>query len=265
MKKLWQFILCASLFLAFVFSSMSAFAEPKAIDDWQPAEGLYLRKNANGIPNGRIDVIIIKDFYMNPSVLVGVESRNYTGNSHEGSDMAPRIYIAGTMDASQVVLTKGYSDKRNPAPDPRILPPMTCVVYNATVNNKSITLTPQYFDGAKTKAMRTDPDLAGTYVWQGDYASPSAFMAMAWVRQQNPQLTGLEPGVDYRFEDNFVGDGIEKNYPGIGAIKPSYELKAYDGNRLIMAFLVSQDFKQIYRIKPDGEALLIYNSEGGVG
>ena len=42
-------------------------------------------------------------------------------------------------------------------------------------------------------------------------------------------------------------------------------LKAYDGNRLIMAFLVSQDFKQIYRIKPDGDALLIYNSEGGVG
>ncbi|MBR1662547.1 MAG: hypothetical protein IJ694_09805, partial [Acidaminococcaceae bacterium] len=154
MKKLWQFILFASLFLAFVFSSMPAFAEPKAIDNWQPAEGLYLRKNANGIPDGRIDVIVTKDFYMNTSVLVGVESRNYTGNSNEGSDMAPRIYIAGTMDAARVVLTHGYSDKRNPAPDPRILPPMTCVVYKATVNNKSITLTPQYFDGAKTKAMR---------------------------------------------------------------------------------------------------------------
>lgn len=92
MKKVWQIILCASLFLAFVFSSMPAFAEPKAIDDWQPAEGLYLRKNANGIPNGRIDVIIIKDFYMNPSVLVGVESRNYTGNSHEDRTW-PRGFI----------------------------------------------------------------------------------------------------------------------------------------------------------------------------
>ena len=58
---------------------------------------------------------------------------------------------------------------------------------------------------------------------------------------------------------------MEKNYPGVGPIKPSYELKAYDGNKLIMVFLVSKDFKQIYRIKPDGNALLIYNAEGGVG
>ena len=81
MKKVWQFILCASLFMTMIFSSMSAFAEPKAIDVSQPAEGLYLRKNANGIPNGRIDVIIIKDFYMNPSVLVGVESRCFPGRA----------------------------------------------------------------------------------------------------------------------------------------------------------------------------------------
>lgn len=263
MNRIWKWLVCASLFMTMIFSSGPVNAEPKAVDDWMPAEGLYVRKTASGIPNGRIDVIVIKDFYMNPSVLVGVESRNYTGNSYEGSDMAPRIYIAGTMDASRVVLSYGYSDKRDPMPDPRVLPPMTSVVYNSDVKNKSINLTPQMFD--QTRAMRTDPDLAGTYVWQGNYASPSAFMAMAWVRQQNPQVTGLEPGLDYRFEDNFVGDGMEKNYPGVGPIKPSYELKAYDGNKLIMLFLVSKDFKQIYRIKPDGDALLIYNAEGGVG
>ena len=235
MNRIWKWLVCASLFMTMIFSSGPVNAEPKAVDDWMPAEGLYVRKTASGIPNGRIDVIVIKDFYMNPSVLVGVESRNYTGNSYEGSDMAPRIYIAGTMDASRVVLSYGYSDKRDPMPDPKVLPPMTCVVYNSDVKNKSINLTPQMFD--QTRAMRTDPDLAGTYVWQGNYASPSAFMAMAWVR----------------------------HYPGVGPIKPSYELKAYDGNKLIMLFLVSKDFKQIYRIKPDGDALLIYNAEGGVG
>lgn len=264
MTKLWKLLLCASLFMTMLFSSGPVKAEPKAIDNWQPAEGVYVRKTASGIPNGRIDVIK-KEFRDDYAVLVAVESRNYTGNSYEGSDMAPRICIAGTMDASQVVLTHGYLDKRTPMPDPKVLPPMTFIVYDATVNNKAITLAPQYFDGAKTKAMRTNPDLAGTYVWQSGYASPSAFMAIVWVRQQNPQLTGLEPGLDYRYEDNFVADGREKNYPGIGAVKPSFELKAYDGNTLIKTFLVSKDFNQIYAINPNGEALLIYNSEGGVG
>ena len=94
MNKLWKLLLCTSLFITMVFSCGLVNAEPKAIDDWTPVEGLYVRKTASGIPSGRIDVIVIKDFYINPCVLVGVESRNYSGNSYEGSDMAPRIYIA---------------------------------------------------------------------------------------------------------------------------------------------------------------------------
>jgi hypothetical protein len=148
---------------------------------------------------------------------------------------------------------------------------MTRVVYNATVNNKIITLTPQYFDGNKTRAMRTDPDLAGTYVFEGPNSSPSAFMAIAWVRQQKPKLSGLEPGRDYRYEDGYIDDVRKISYPGIQAIRPPiapkeyFELKAYDGNTLLRTFLVSTDFNQIYRIKPDGEAMLIFNNEGGVG
>ena len=274
MNRFWKLFLCASLLMAMIFSSGLANAEAKA-SDWSPAAGLYVRKNASGIPTGRIDVMVVKGFYDIPAVLVGVESRSYEGNSYEGSDMAPRIYIAGYMDVGQdsgeVILTNGYTDKRNPAPDPKTLPPMTRVVYNAAVNNKAITLTPQFFDGTRTRAMRTDPDLAGTYVFEGDYNSPSAFMAIAWVRQQKPKLTGLEPGRDYRYEDDYIADVRKISYPGIQAIRPPiapkeyFELKAYDGNKLVQTFLVSRDFNQIYRIKPDGDALLIYNAEGGVG
>ena len=96
-------------------------------------------------------------------------------------------------------------------------------------------------------------------------------MAIAWVRQQNPKLTGLEPGRDYRYEDDYIGDVRKISYPGIQAIRPPiapkeyFELKAYDGNKLIQTFLVSRDFNQIYRIKPNGEAMLIFNNQGGVG
>jgi len=273
MKRFWQLLLCATILMTFICSGGQANAEAKA-SDWPPAAGVYVRKNANGIPTGRIDVIV-KDLFNNPAVLVGVESRSYEGNTYEGSDMAPRIYIAGHMDAgldsAKVILTHGYFDERKPAPDPRILPPMTRVVYNAAVNNNAITLTPQYFDGAKTRAMRTDPDLAGTYVFEGVHNSPSAFMAIAWVRQQNPKLTGLEPGRDYRYEDNYITDVRKIEYPGIQAISPHiapknyYELKAYDGNTLVRTFLVSTDFNQIYWIKPNGEAMLFFNTQGGVG
>ena len=205
-----------------IFSSGLANAEAKA-SDWSPAAGLYVRKNASGIPTGRIDVMVVKGFYDIPAVLVGVESRSYEGNSYEGSDMAPRIYIAGYMDVGQdsgeVILTNGYTDKRNPAPDPKTLPPMTRVVY----------------------------------------------------KQQKPKLTGLEPGRDYRYEDDYIADVRKISYPGIQAIRPPiapkeyFELKAYDGNKLIQTFLVSRDFNQIYRIKPNGEAMLIFNNQGGVG
>lgn len=270
MNRIWKLLVFASLFITMAFSSGPVNAEPKAVDgDWPPLTGIYVRKTAAGIPNGRIDVITVNDLYNNPAVIVGVESRNYEGNSYEGSDMAPRIYIAGHMDtgvdSAEVILTHGYTDKRNPAPDPKLLPPMTRVVYDARLNNKVITLSPRYFDGSKTRPMTTDPDLAGAYMFEGPYHSPSVFMALAWVRLQNPQLTGLEPGRAYRYEDNFVADGREKNYPGVGPIKPSYELKVYDGDKLFRTFLVSRDFHQICRIKPDGEAMFIYNSEGGVG
>lgn len=269
MNRIWKTLFCVCLFMIMFFSSGPVNAEPKAIaGDWPPASGAYVRKTASGILNGRIDVITV-DLYNNPAVIVGVESRNYKGNRHEGSDMAPRIYIAGHMDAgpesAEVILTCGYTDKRNPVPSPELLPPMTRVVYDAKVNNKIITLEPRYFDGAKTRPMSTDPDLAGAYIFESPYYSPSAFMAVAWVRLQNPQLTGLQPGLAYRYEDNFVADGMEKNYPGIGPVKPSYELKFYEGDKLFRTFLVSQDFHQICRIKPDGEAMFIYNSEGGVG
>lgn len=274
MNRFWKLFLCASLFMTMIFSSGLVNAEAKA-SDWSPAAGVYVRKNANGIPTGRIDVTVVKGFYDIPAVIVGVESRSYEGNTYEGSDMAPRIYIAGYMDVGQnsgeVILTNGYTDKRKPAPDPKILPLMTRVVYNATVNNKIITLTPQYFDGNKTRAMRTDPDLAGTYVFEGPNSSPSAFMAIAWVRQQKPKLSGLEPGRDYRYEDGYIDDVRKISYPGIQAIQPPiapkeyFELKACDGNTLLRTFLVSTDFNQIYRIKPDGEAMLIFNNEGGVG
>ena len=127
MNRFWKLLLCASLFLTMIFSSGLANAEPKAIDgDWPPASGVYLRKTASGIPNGRIDVVVVKGFNNNPAVLVGVESRNYEGDSYEGSDMAPRIYIAGhmyiPMSSPEVILTHGYTDKRNPAPDPKVLP-----------------------------------------------------------------------------------------------------------------------------------------------
>ena len=119
--------------------------------------------------------------------------------------------------------------------------------------------------------MRTDPDLAGTYVFESVHNSPSMFMAIAWVRQQNAKLTGLEPGRDYRYEDDYIDDVRKISYPGIQAIRPPiapkeyFELKAYDGNKLIQTFLVSRDFNQIYRIKPNGEAMLIFNNQGGVG
>ena len=276
MNIIWKLLVCASLFMTMAFSSVPVNAEPKAIDgDWPPASGVYVRKTASGIPNGRIDVITVEGYYNNPAVLVGVESRNYEGNSYEGSDMAPRIYIAGHMDvamsSAEVILTHGYTDRRNPMPDPKVLPPMTCVVYDARVSNKAITLEPRYFDGAKTQAMRTDPDLAGVYVFGGVHNSPSVFMAIAWVRLQNPELTGLEPGLDYRYEDDYITDVRKISYPGIQAIRPPiapkdyYELKAYDGNKLVQTFLVSRDFNQIYRIKPNGEAMLIFNNQGGVG
>ena len=141
MNRFWKLLLCASLFLTMIFSSGLVNAEAKA-SDWSPAAGVYVRKNANGIPTGRIDVTVVKGFYDIPAVIVGVESRSYEGNTYEGSDMAPRIYIAGYMDVGQnsgeVILTNGYTDKRKPAPDPKILPLMTRVVYNATVNNKII-------------------------------------------------------------------------------------------------------------------------------
>ena len=273
MNKLWKLLLCASLFMTMLFSSGVVNAEAKAID-WPLAAGVYVRKNANGIPTGRIDVIVT-NFYGNPGVLVGVESRNYEGNTYEGSDMAPRIYIAGHLviypDSSEVILTHGYTDKRKPAPDPKVLPLMTRVVYNATVKNKTITLTPKYFDGAKTRPMSTDPDLAGTYVFEGPYSSPSAFMAIDWVQLQSTRLTGLEPGRDYRYEDGYIDDVRKISYPGIQAIRPPiapkeyFELKAYDGNKLVQTFLVSTDFNQIYRIKPNGEAMLFFNNQGGVG
>ena len=76
MNRIWKWLVCASLFMTMIFCSGPIHAEPKAIDDWMPAEGLYVRKTASGIHNGRIDVIVIKDFYMNPTVLVGVESRS---------------------------------------------------------------------------------------------------------------------------------------------------------------------------------------------
>ena len=276
MNRHWKLLLCASLFMTIIFSSGLVSAEPKAIDgNWPPASGVYVRKTASGIPNGRIDVMVVNGFYNNPAVIVGVESRNYEGNTHEGSDMAPRIYIAGHMDvglnSGEVILTHGYTDKRNPVPDPQVLPLMTYIVYDATVKNKAIALTPQYFDGAKTRAMRTDPDLAGTYMYEGVYSSPSAFMAIAWVRQQNPKLTGLEPGRDYRYEDGYIDDVRKISYPGIQAIRPPiapkeyFELKAYDGETLVQTFLVSRDFNQIYRIRPDGDAMLIFNNQGGVG
>ena len=274
MNRIWKLLVCTSLFMAMIFSSGLVNAEPKAIDGvWPPASGVYVRKTTSGIPNGRIDVMVVNGFYNNPAVLVGVESRNYEGNTYEGSDMAPRIYIAGHMDVGlnygEVFLTHGYTDKRDPKPDPKILPPMTYVVYNATVADKKITLTPQMFDA--NRPMRTDPDLAGTYVFEGVHNSPSAFMAIAWVRQQNPKLTGLQPGRDYRYEDDYITDVRKISYPGIQAIRPPiapkeyFELKAYDGNKLIQTFLVSQDFNQIYRIKPNGEAMLIFNNQGGVG
>ena len=274
MNRIWKLLVCTSLFMAMIFSSGLVSAEPKAIDGvWPPASGVYVRKTASGIPNGRIDVMVVNGFYNNPAVLVGVESRNYEGNSYEGSDMAPRIYIAGHMDVGlnygEVFLTHGYTDKRNPKPDPKILPPMTYVVYNAAVEDKKITLTPQMFDA--TRAMRTDPDLAGIYVFEGVHTSPSAFMAIAWVRQQNPKLTGLELGRDYRYEDDYITDVRKISYPGIQAIRPPiapkeyFELKAYDGNTPVRTFLVSKDFNQIYRIKPNGEAMLIFNNQGGVG
>lgn len=276
MNKLWKLLLCASLFMTMIISNGLANAEPKAIDgDWPPTPGVYVRKTAGGIPNGRIDVITVNGFYNKPAVIVGVESRNYEGNSYEDSDMAPRIYIAGHMNmgmsSAEAVLTHGYTDKRNPVPDPKVLPPMTQVVYDARVSDKAITLEPQYFDGAKTRAMRTDPDLAGVYMFEGVYNSPSAFMAIAWVRMQKPQLTGLEWGRDYRYEDDYITDVRKITYPGIQAIRPPiapkeyFELKAYDGNKLVQTFLVSRDFNQIYRIRPNGEAMLIFNNQGGVG
>ena len=84
MNRIWKLLICASLFMTMIFSSGLANAEPKAIDgDWPPASGVYLRKTASGIPNGRIDVVVVKGFNNNPAVLVGVESRNYEGNSYE--------------------------------------------------------------------------------------------------------------------------------------------------------------------------------------
>ena len=136
MNRIWKLLVCTSLFMTMIFSSGLVNAEPKAIDGvWPPASGVYVRKTTSGIPNGRIDVMVVNGFYNNPAVLVGVESRNYEGNTYEGSDMAPRIYIAGHMDVGlnygEVFLTHGYTDKRDPKPDPKILPPMTYVVYNA--------------------------------------------------------------------------------------------------------------------------------------
>ena len=265
MNRLWRILVCAMLLMTFVYGGGQAFAEQKA-NDWPPLSGVYMRKTAGGVPNGRIDVFV-KPFNGDCAVLAAVESRNYNGNDYAESDMAPRIYAAGRMDvglnSAEVILTHGYTDKRNPVPDPKELPLMTCITYDAAVTNKEITLTPKMFD--KTRAMRTDPDLEGTYVFAGPYNAPSQFIAIAWVRMQNPQLTGLHPGMDYRYEDNFVADGMEKNYPGIGAIKPSYELKAYDGGKLLRTFLVSHDLDQIYVIRPDGGALLIYNGGGAVG
>ena len=273
MNRLWRILVCAMLLMTFVYGGGQAFAEPKA-NDWPPLPGVYMRKTAGGVPNGRIDVFV-KPFNGDCAVLAAVESRNYNGNDYAESDMAPRIYAAGRMDvglnSAEVILTHGYTDKRNPVPDPQVLPLMTYIVYDATVKNKAIALTPQYFDGAKTRAMRTDPDLAGTYMYEGVYSSPSAFMAIAWVRQQNPKLTGLEPGRDYRYEDGYIDDVRKISYPGIQAIRPPiapkeyFELKAYDGETLVQTFLVSRDFNQIYRIRPDGDAMLIFNNQGGVG
>lgn len=263
MNRIWKMLVCFS-FLALFIGCTGSVAQGALV--WPPAEGVYVRKNANGIPNGRISVIV-KDLPYSKAVIVGVESSGYEGASHEGRDRAPYLYIAGHMDmgqtAAEVVLTHGFSDKRGQTLDPKVLPPMTQVVYKASVQEKRIVLTPIE---DKNHSWRTDPDLAGTYVFEGAYTIPSRFMAIAWVRQQDPERTGLARGLDYRYEDNYVGDGPEKHYPGIGEeIKPSYELLAYDGGQLYRKFLVSNDFNQIYVIKPNGEALLIYNSEGGVG
>ncbi len=82
MNRFRKWGLCGSLVLTMIFSSGLANAEPKAIDgDWPPASGVYLRKTASGIPNGRIDVVVVKGFNNNPAVLVGVESRDYEGES----------------------------------------------------------------------------------------------------------------------------------------------------------------------------------------
>ena len=124
MNRLWRILVCAMLLMTFVYGGGQAFAEQKA-NDWPPLPGVYMRKTAGGVPNGRIDVFV-KPFNGDCAVLAAVESRNYNGNDYAESDMAPRIYAAGRMDvglnSAEVILTHGYTDKRNPAPDPKNLP-----------------------------------------------------------------------------------------------------------------------------------------------
>jgi len=224
---------------------------------WPLAEGNYVRKNANGVVTGSINIFVRKKNI--PRVLAWVECYDYAGNNKEEVFRAPGIIAAGTFVKSEREMKTSLTRGVYLGGDGSVtgIPPRTDIAYRIISTDTDIALIPF------APGLVTDTDLAGHYVKAEDKPAVSPFMALAWVEKQDAALTGIDPSVPYSIGFDFVGGPNGQGYADLKEIPPSILVEyaqpgSPEGSPAFRRFLVFADMTKIFLVTADNRTQLIY-------
>ena len=252
------------------FADVGVKAKESCMTFWPPAEGCYVRRNAAGIIDGTLNVIVSGHY---PPV-IGVQlfpvkdSKSTNKNKPLPLQPIPRdygVWMGGTIQAAENIFatrmvqgayTKSFSLHGG---EPKPIPLKNLPGYKAQLCYNRITLSS--FPGASFV-----PDAAGEYIREDVMraASVDVYMAVALLEMLPFSDTKLEfwsGNYELKLAELVHNSGIFEVYPQLGNIGPGFEIKVLrkDTGTLYYTFVVKDNLKEVYRVAPNGDAVLIYN------
>lgn len=243
---------------------------------WPPEEGYYVRRNSSGIVNGMMNVIVPGKY----PPLIGIQIFNAEDNKDTKTgkliqaDSLPYnygVWFGGTIQPAQAIFatrmvqgayTKTFSLHGDVT---QTIPLRNLPNYKAQLCYNRIILSS--FPGVSFV-----PDVAGEYIREDvmHAASPDVYMAVALLEMlpfSDTQLEFWSGNYEMQLAELVHNSGIFDVYPQLGNIGPGFEIKVLrkDTGKLHYSFVIKDNLKEVYRVAPDGSAVLIYNINGAKG
>lgn len=281
-RNMHIFLFLLVVFSLTVFSVDIVFAETGVKKDvtggtfWPPEEGYYVRRNASGIVDGMMNVIVPGKYppVIGVQVFNVVESKDRKTDQLIQSDSLPQnygVWLGGTIQPAQSVFatrmvqgayTKTFSLHGEIA---KTIPLKSLPTYKAQLCYNRIIL-------SSRPDVSFVPDASGEYIREDVMRTASAdvYMAVALLEMlpfSDTQLEFWSGNYEMQLDELVHNSGIFEAYPQLGNIGPGFEIKVLrkDTGKLHYSFVVKDNLKEVYRIAPDGSAILIYNKNTAKG